>query len=387
MTAESRRPSRLEARSAAWRSGAGGVRVLQSRGFIACLTLVIVIADWLSLTQVVVGYLFVIPLLLGAERRGRAEAMRYLLLCCLLTLIPLKLGMHTAAWPESLAWRPMSSRLLVCLALGVTTELSLRNRRLQTRQLALEVQLAQADLRRDLIDTLAHDLKTPVLGTLATARLMRQELDSSGPDGLQLRGLVAILSSQERCLRLIEDLLQIFRADIDGLPLKPEPLDVIRLAQEAIETVRPLAEERSIVLKLDRPAAQDTLLWLGDAAMVRRLIENLLLNAIGHSLRRDLVALVVVASDHDLRLQVLDRGPGFPEESLPHLFDRFYRADPDRRGSGLGLYLCRQIVQAHHGRITAANRPGGGALLEVVLPVEVPSWRVVHTKSLEAPAD
>ncbi|WP_231597751.1 sensor histidine kinase KdpD [Synechococcus sp. CBW1002] len=72
---------------------------------------------------------------------------------------------------------------------------------------------------------------------------------------------------------------------------------------------------------------------------------------------------------------------------MAQLFDRFYRADPDRRGSGLGLYLCRQIVEAHHGRITATNRPEGGALFEVVLPAEVPSWREVDTKSLEAPAD
>ncbi|MEA5423895.1 HAMP domain-containing sensor histidine kinase [Synechococcus sp. CCY9202] len=387
MTAHSRPPTSLEARSSARRPGAGGVRVLQSRGFIIFLTLLIQLADWLSSTQVVVGYLFVVPLLLGAERRGRAEAMRYFLLCCLLTLIPLKLGLHTAAWPASLAWRPLASRLLACLALGVTTELCLRNRRLHTRQLAMEVRLAQADLRHDLIDTLAHDLKTPVLGTLATARLMRQELDPDGLNDLQLRGLVAILSSQERCLRLIEDLLQIFRADIDGLPLHREPLNVIGLAQDAIEAVRPLAEERSIVLELRLPAGQDTLTWLCDAAMVRRLMENLLLNAIGHSLRRDVIALVLVAVDSELRLQVLDRGPGFPAESLAQLFDRFYRADPDRRGSGLGLYLCRQIVEAHHGRITATNRPEGGALFEVVLPAEVPSWREVDTKSLEAPAD
>jgi two-component system NarL family sensor kinase len=104
--------------------------------------------------------------------------------------------------------------------------------------------------------------------------------------------------------------------------------------------------------------------------MLRRLLENLLLNAIAHSLRGERVWIDLERMGTHVRMTVSDRGRGFPEASLPHLFERFYRSEPDQRGSGLGLYLCRQIAEAHGGSIRASNLPTGGASLEVLLPLE-----------------
>lgn len=362
--------------------GGGGSRWFRTRWFLALITVLVATADRVFSSHVVLSYLYFIPVLLVVERRSRPVALGFCGLCCLLTLSTV-----LQADPPSGLWLPhLASRLLVCLALVVTTELGLRNRRLRGTQLALEVRLAQADLRQDLIATLAHDLKTPVLGSLASARMMLQELDPADA-GLQRRGLAAILSSQNRCLRLIEDLLQVFRADLEGLPLHLVPLELLPLAEQTLEDLRPLAQEREIRLELQESEGLRGRSWVGDAALLRRLIENLLLNAIDHSLRRQQVDLRLEARDQELRLQVLDRGSGFPDYALPHLFERFYRADPDRRGSGLGLYLCRQIAEAHGGTLSAANRPGGGASFLVRFPQAVPSWSARMPTTLAASAD
>jgi two-component system, NarL family, sensor kinase len=339
-------------------------RSARSPGPVWVLTVLIAVLEFATPPRVVFGYLYVIPLLLGAPQRGRREALGFLALCCGLTLLNLVL-------PESAEpWAPvLIDRLLVCLALGVTTELCLRNRRLLSQQLTLEVRLAQTDLRRDMIATLAHDLKTPVLGTIATARMLA--LDAAGAEGsLMGRGITAILNSQQRGLRLIEDLLQIFRADADGLRLQLQDCDLQALTGEVVERVQPIAHERDVTLIREQTVQRDPLRLVCDPALLQRLMENLLLNAIAHSLRGERVWIALEPRPGQLLISVSDSGRGIPEATLPHLFERFYQADPDHRGSGLGLYLCRQIVEAHGGSIRACNLPSGGACLEVLLPAE-----------------
>jgi two-component system NarL family sensor kinase len=339
-------------------------RSARSPGPVWALTALIALLEFATPPRLVFGYLYVIPLLLGAPQRSRREAIGFLALCCGLTLLNLVVPEPAQPWGPVLI-----DRLLVCLALGVTTELCLRNRRLLIQQLDLEVRLAQTDLRRDMIATLAHDLKTPVLGTIATARMLA--LDSTGADGsLVRRGIAAILSSQQRGLRLIEDLLQIFRADADGLRLQLRDCDLQTLATEAVESVQSIAHERDVTLILKQTAQRDGPRLVCDPSLLRRLMENLLLNAIAHSLRGERVWITLEPRPGQLLIAVSDSGRGIPETMLPHLFERFYQADPDHRGSGLGLYLCRQIAEAHGGTIRACNLPSGGACLEVLLPAE-----------------
>ncbi|MCP9932299.1 HAMP domain-containing histidine kinase [Cyanobium sp. Candia 9D4] len=333
-------------------------------GALWALTGLILLLELATPPHIVFGYLYVIPLLIGAPHRDRRDALAFLALCCGLTLVNLVVPEPDPDWRAVLV-----DRLLVCLALTVTTFLCLHNRHLLRQQVDLEVRLAQADLRRDMIATLAHDLKTPVLGTIATVRMMGLE---AGPTagGLLERGIGAILASQERSLRLIEDLLRLFRADQEGLWLQPETCDLGRLAAEAIAAVGPIARERSVALIQRQPSGSRPLTLPGDPGRLRRLLENLLLNAINHSLRGERVWLDLQRQQGQAVVTVSDRGRGFPDASLPHLFERFYQSDPEQRGSGLGLYLSRQIAEAHGGSIRASNLPAGGASIEVRLPLE-----------------
>jgi two-component system NarL family sensor kinase len=329
---------------------------------LARTTIVLVWAIWLLILllelatppAVVLGILYIVPLLLGASQRSPTQAWRFLLICCgstlLNLLVPLPVHQNLAS--------VLIDRLLVCLSLVVTTGLLVRNRELEHQRIAMEVELAQAQLRGDVIATLAHDIKTPVLGTLASLSLLE--------NGAVVE---AIRSSQQRCLRLIDDLLQVFRAEQEGLQLQLQPCNLLAIAQEALDTVESIATQRQISVVLRQPqAGQHQMALQADPSLLRRLIENLLLNAIHHSLRGQRVWLQLSHQPGNWQVDVRDGGAGFPPEDLPKLFQRFSQTCSDARGTGLGLYLCRLISAAHGGSISASNCPGGGARVVVQLP-------------------
>lgn len=210
--------------------------------------LLILMLELATPPAVVLGILYVVPLLLGASQRSTAQAWRFLLICCSSTLLNLLVPLPVPL-QQNLA-SVVIDRLLVCLSLVVTTALLVRNQALERQRTAMEVELAQAQLRGDVIATLAHDIKTPVLGTLASLSLLEKG------DAVE-----AIRTSQQRCLRLIDDLLQVFRAEQEGLELQRQPCRLLAIAQEAISSVEPIAASRqiSLVLRQQGSAAMDLL--------------------------------------------------------------------------------------------------------------------------------
>ena len=322
--------------------------------------LAILLVELATPPDVVLGILYGVPLLLGASQRTGRQAWRFLLICCAVTLVNLLLP------------RPIDhnlvvvlvNRLLVCSGLAATTALVVRNQTLQQQRTALNVELAETQLRSDVIATLAHDLKTPVLGTLASLTMLEKgPLVEAGPM------VEAIRNSQQRCLRLINDLLEVFRAEQEGLQMQLQACNLLAIAQEAVSTVEPIAAQRQITLVLRQPqAGLNQMALKADPSLLRRLIENLLLNAVHHSLRGQRVWLQLSHQPGSWQVDVRDGGAGFPAEELPKLFQRFSHTDNGARGSGLGLYLCRLISAAHGGSISASNCPGGGAKVVVQLP-------------------
>jgi len=347
------------------RSLARGIAALTTPGRqVAALTTVVAVVEAITPVQVVLAYLYVLPLLLLSETARPAEIWRYVALACGLTLANLALPE-----PTPFSGSVLTNRLLVCGALVLTASQCLRIRALQSRRLELESQLAVEDLRRDFVATLAHDLKTPILGTIATLR----SLTGNGRrrhDPLLERSLAVIERGQSRALGQIQTLLEVYRNDAEGLRLRRGPVEFTRVVEDVILELSAMAEERQLSLRLDFGAGlqrQPHRLW-GDGSQLHRLVENLLLNAIHHSLRGSQIRVDLESRGASHRLRVADGGPGVPEEEIPRLFERFQRLSEERPGSGLGLYLCRQIVSAHGGTISLRNRPGGGAEIEVLLP-------------------
>ena len=347
------------------RSLPGGIAALASpRRQVAVLTAAVALVEVSTPVPVVLGYLYVLPLLLLSETARPAQIWRYVALTCGLTLANL-----VVPQVSPFSGLVLTNRLLVCGALVLTASQCLRVQELQRQRLDLQGQLAVEDLRRDFVATLAHDLKTPILGTIATLRSLAASGERrNGP--LLERSLATIERGQSRALGQIQTLLEVYRNDAEGLRLQRGPVEFTRVVEDVIRELSAMAEERQLSLRLGFGGGsqrQPCQLW-GDGAQLRRLVENLLINAIHHSLRGSQIRVDLESRGAGHRLRVADGGPGVPEAEIPRLFERFQRLSEERPGSGLGLYLCRQIVTAHGGSIGLRNRPAGGAEIEVLLP-------------------
>lgn len=215
----------------------------------------------------------------------------------------------------------------------------------------------------------SHELKTPVTILLAeTQRALKRE---RSPE--EYRSALAVCrASAERMRRLTESLLLLARQEAGAEPPR-ERCDLAALLHDTVEHLRPLAAERQLTLELDLQPA----VCAGDPATLSILASNLIANALQHHDRAGGGVRVACASTaQDVTLTVIDDGPGIPPAHLPHLFERFYRADTARTGNsghtGLGLAIARAIVQNHGGTLTAANEPGRGARFTARLPISTP---------------
>ncbi len=211
----------------------------------------------------------------------------------------------------------------------------------------------------------SHELRTPlsvILSQTQTA-LSRERSSSEYREALE-----ACQRAAQRMRQLAESLLELSRLDAGQEPMKREPFDLGRVARDCVELVRPLAAERGVRILCDLPEVKS----LGDAARIGQVATNLLSNAIHFNRSGGEVRVTTRADNGAALLAVADTGEGISAEDLPHIFERFYRADKSRSRSqgraGLGLAIAKAIVEAHGGVITVASRPEAGSEFTVKLP-------------------
>ena len=239
---------------------------------------------------------------------------------------------------------------------------------LQSRR-SLEAQLEQQERW---VSDVAHELKTPLTALLLVGDSLSAQVNSGNAV------LVERLQRELRRLQaLVGDLLELSRLE-NTLPrdgLRRSPVDLPELVQQVWMGLRPLAEPRAIRLDLQVEPADVAVVVSGDSSRLHRALLNLLDNAIRFSPDGGTIHVGLRLRSGWCRLSVRDEGPGLSEEDSRRLFERFYRGDPSRArsqqgGTGLGLAIVQQIAHAHGGRIRAADHPQGGALLELLLPLE-----------------
>jgi signal transduction histidine kinase len=227
-------------------------------------------------------------------------------------------------------------------------------------RMADRIQTLLASERRLLLD-ISHELRSP-LARLSVA----VELARSGENALPLD---RIQKEADRLNALISQMLEVTRIENDATHRKQEHVAFDQLVGGLVDDCSIEASARGCVLSFSAPAhvAID-----GDPELLRRAIENVVRNAIRHAPPGSKIEVAVENGGGRVRVRVRDYGPGVPEQALPHLFDPFYRVEPDRnRGSGgvgLGLSIARRAVELHQGTLRASN-VAPGLLVEIELPV------------------
>ncbi|MBW4483963.1 MAG: HAMP domain-containing histidine kinase [Tildeniella torsiva UHER 1998/13D] len=334
---------------------------------------IIILLELVSSADYVFSYLYIGPILLATLRLNSRFAFRLTLLASFLTLFNLWIPGSHIITPYTIA-----NRIIAVAAIVVAGVLSHRNRyyeeAIAQQQTKLQLQEQLANFRENFVSTLTHDLKTPLLGAIETLDVFQQERFGRVTEAQQ-QVLATMMRSQQTSLQLVETVLDIYRNDAEGVKLTRSPVNLVELVEQVIYTLNDLASSYRVSIVLSTTAfITETCLVDGDYLQLHRVVSNLLINAIYHS-RIDGRVDVILETWQDFEspqqvVKVLDEGLGIRPEELPQLFERFYQGCSDRqaKGSGLGLYLSRQIVEAHGGTIWAENRAPSGAVFGFRLP-------------------
>jgi two-component system sensor histidine kinase BaeS len=223
------------------------------------------------------------------------------------------------------------------------------------------------DARRAMTADIAHELRTP----LAVQRANLEALQD-GVYPLTAENLAPVIEQNYLLTRLVEDLRTLALADAGQIELERAPTDLTVLVQRMVERFQPQASSQHVSLSFIPPTLPIPQIS-ADAIRLEQVLTNLLSNALRYTPEAGRIDLRLSTTDGSIRLSIHDSGPGIPEESMPYIFERFYRVDKSRAraegGTGLGLAIARQLARAHGGDLTATNHASGGALFTLILPV------------------
>jgi two-component system, OmpR family, sensor kinase len=229
---------------------------------------------------------------------------------------------------------------------------------------AFSARTESEDTLRRFISDASHELRTPLATIRGHAELWRNGFMRQGRDLDTLVGRIE--SESTRMGVLVDDMLLLARLD-QARPLERRPVDLLSLATDAVIDAQARQPERHITLT--HAPAEHPPVVMGDEARLQQVITNLLANALDHTPVSSSVS-VSVETHHDVvEISVADAGPGMPEDVVPRVFDRFYRADPgrarDQGGTGLGLAIVKSLVHAHGGSVTCRSTRREGTTVAV----------------------
>lgn len=238
----------------------------------------------------------------------------------------------------------------------------------------------QEQLRRDMIANIAHDLATPLTAIQGFSEALADNVIEAPIQRQETAQLIA--REVQRMRRLVSDMQHMTSLESRQTRLELAPLDLFTLVEETLEVIQPECEQAGITLHNEVPT--DLAAVMADSDRITQVLLNLLDNARRYTPAGGIIAIGAAPEDSYLIVWITDTGSGIVEADLPHIFERFYRADRSRTGrtggSGLGLSIVKAIIIAHGGTIRAISKPGKGTSIIFTLPIV----KSAVTKPLEA---
>lgn len=262
----------------------------------------------------------------------------------------------------SIAGYPLTFMVMLVVSEVIST---LTTRVKQSERLRYEIESEK--LRADLLRALSHDLRTPLASIEGANSLLLEQPDLSEEER---RSLLQQIRRETRWLtRITENMLSVTRMAGERVSLHCNDEVVEEIVDSAVMKLR--RNPNALPVTVIRP--REILTAPMDATLMEQVILNLLENAVNHAEGATAIRVEITRQEEQIMIAVEDNGAGFPPELLPQLFDRKLLPQPrscadGRRGLGLGLTLCSAIIKAHGGRMTAENRPEGGARVCLWLP-------------------
>ncbi|SRR5579883_2977229 len=224
--------------------------------------------------------------------------------------------------------------------------------------------------QRGFVSVAGHELRSPLA-------ILKSELELAGRPGRTRSELAEAVDlaaiETERIIHLADDLLLLSQSDEQALDLRLEPTDLRPVVGKSLDGFGTRAAEQGVTIELVAPSQ---LVADADGRRYRRILDNVIDNALRHAPRNSTVVVRLEARGDAAVLEVVDQGPGFPPSFLPRAFERFSRPDEsrnrDRGGTGLGLAIVRSLTEAHGGEATVENGPAGGAVVRISIPIRHP---------------
>jgi heavy metal sensor kinase len=270
-----------------------------------------------------------------------------------------------------LGWMAEQARRISGSNLDTRLEIGRAAEELEVLSVSFNELLARLDqtfgsMRRFVADA-SHELRTPIAVIRGEADVALSQERSAAA---YRETLTVILDESRRLSRLVDDLLNLARADAGNVQLQLREFYFGDLLRDCCRSVQAMAAARGVAVECQSPEDAP---YRGDEELLHRLAMNLLDNAIRHTPSGGRVGIALESGDAQLRIRVVDTGTGIAPEALPHLFDRFYRGDPARSrqdgGFGLGLAIVKWVAESHGGTVEVSSQPGAGSTFTVTLPI------------------
>lgn len=277
------------------------------------------------------------------------------------------LGMIGISLPEAMILTNVQTKFLDTIASQIAAVLE--RERLYEKQEKTQIQVQRERLRADMLRAISHDLRTPLTGIMGSASTVIDNFETISDD-VKKTFLHNIYDDAYWLNEMVENILNMTRFDEGKIKLNIEQEAAEEIIAEAISRVKKHAGEHKILAEMP----PGIVLLNVDGVLITQVLVNLLENAINYTPDGSEIVVALSQEKNYVVFEVSDNGPGISEENLPHMFERFYSRNEKcygaRRGTGLGLSLCKSIIEAHRGNISIKNNKPHGTVVKFCVPAK-----------------